>query len=78
MAFIDSIVLNVIVYLLVYGAGIFYMARLARAGPPANVEMREPNLAERPARRPQQLSGAACSQLRFFFMNDVWREQCIA
>ena len=50
-----SIVLYVIVYLIVFGAGIFYMARLARAGPPEHVEMREPSLDERPAR---PLSGA--------------------
>ena len=50
-----SIALYVIVYLIVFGAGIFYMARLARAGPPAHVEMREPTLRERPAR---PLSGA--------------------
>jgi cytochrome d ubiquinol oxidase subunit I len=50
-----SIALYVVVYLIVFGAGIFYMARLARAGPPAHVEMREPSLAERPAR---PLSGA--------------------
>jgi hypothetical protein len=31
------------------------MARLARSGPPAHVEMREPHLTERPAR---PLSGA--------------------
>ena len=50
-----SIALYVVVYLIVFGAGIFYMARLARAGPPEQVEMREPSLDERPAR---PLSGA--------------------
>ena len=50
-----SIVLYVLVYLIVFGAGIFYMAKLARAGPPDHVEMREPRLGERPAR---PLSGA--------------------
>ena len=50
-----SIALYVLVYLIVFGAGIFYMARLARAGPPEHVEMREPTLGERPAR---PLSGA--------------------
>jgi hypothetical protein len=39
----------------VFGAGIFYMVRLARAGPPEHVDLREPNLDERPAR---PLSGA--------------------
>ncbi|HLX30290.1 MAG TPA: cytochrome ubiquinol oxidase subunit I [Casimicrobiaceae bacterium] len=50
-----SIALYVVVYLVVFGAGIFYMARLARAGPPEHVELREPKLGERPAR---PLSGA--------------------
>jgi len=50
-----SFALYVVVYLIIFGAGIFYMARLVRAGPPAHVDMREPNLEERPAR---QLSGA--------------------
>ena len=44
-----------IVYLIVFGAGIFYMVRLARAGPPEHVDLREPKLGERPAR---PLSGA--------------------
>jgi cytochrome d ubiquinol oxidase subunit I len=50
-----SIALYVVVYLIIFGAGIFYMARLARAGPPEQVELREPSLDERPAR---PLSGA--------------------
>jgi len=50
-----SIALYVIVYLIVFGAGIFYMTRLARAGPPQHVDVREPTLEERPAR---PLSGA--------------------
>jgi cytochrome d ubiquinol oxidase subunit I len=50
-----SIILYIVVYLIVFGAGIFYMATLARAGPPDHVEMREPRLRERPAR---PLSGA--------------------
>jgi cytochrome d ubiquinol oxidase subunit I len=52
---VASIALYVAVYLIVFGSGIFYMARLARAGPPEHVEMREPTLGERPAR---PLSGA--------------------
>jgi cytochrome bd ubiquinol oxidase subunit I len=52
---LTSIALYFIVYLIVFGSGIFYMARLARAGPPEHVEMREPTLGERPAR---PLSGA--------------------
>ncbi|HEX6137749.1 MAG TPA: cytochrome ubiquinol oxidase subunit I [Casimicrobiaceae bacterium] len=50
-----SIALYVVVYVVVFGAGIFYMVRLARAGPPAHVDLREPKLGERPAR---PLSGA--------------------
>ena len=50
-----ELALYAIVYLIVFGAGIFYMVRLARAGPPANVDLREPKLSERPAR---PLSGA--------------------
>jgi cytochrome d ubiquinol oxidase subunit I len=50
-----SIALYVVVYLIVFGAGIFYMVRLARAGPPEHVDLREPRLEERPAR---PLSGA--------------------
>ena len=50
-----SIALYIVVYLIVFGAGIFYMARLARAGPPAHVDFREPAHDERPAR---PLSGA--------------------
>jgi cytochrome d ubiquinol oxidase subunit I len=50
-----SIALYIVVYLIVFGAGIFYMVRLARAGPPDHVETREPKLDERPAR---PLSGA--------------------
>jgi cytochrome d ubiquinol oxidase subunit I len=50
-----SLALYVVVYLVVFGAGIFYMVRLAQAGPPEHVELREPKLRERPAR---PLSGA--------------------
>jgi cytochrome d ubiquinol oxidase subunit I len=50
-----SVLLYVIVYIVVFGAGIYYMARLARAGPPEQVELREPTFQERPAR---PLSGA--------------------
>jgi cytochrome bd ubiquinol oxidase subunit I len=50
-----SIALYILVYLVVFGAGIFYMVRLARAGPPERVDLREPNFDERPAR---PLSGA--------------------
>ena len=50
-----SLALYMIVYIIVFGAGIFYMVRLARAGPPEHAEAREPKLGERPAR---PLSGA--------------------
>jgi cytochrome bd ubiquinol oxidase subunit I len=52
---LTSIALYILVYLVVFGAGIFYMVRLARAGPPEHVDVREPTLDERPAR---PLSGA--------------------
>jgi cytochrome bd ubiquinol oxidase subunit I len=45
-----SLALYVLVYLIVFGAGIFYMARLARAGPPDEVEIRDARPGERPAR----------------------------
>lgn len=53
---LTSIALYILVYLIVFGAGIFYMVRLARAGPPEHVDVREPTLGERPAR---PLSGAS-------------------
>jgi cytochrome d ubiquinol oxidase subunit I len=45
-----SLLLYAIVYLIVFGAGIYYMARVARAGPPDHVELRDARLGERPAR----------------------------
>jgi cytochrome bd ubiquinol oxidase subunit I len=50
-----SLALYVVVYLIVFGAGIYYMARMARAGPPVMVEIRDARMTERPAR---PLSGA--------------------
>jgi cytochrome d ubiquinol oxidase subunit I len=47
---LTSIALYIVVYLIVFGAGLFYMTRLARAGPPEHVDAREPDLDERPAR----------------------------
>ena len=52
---IVSLALYILVYVVVFGAGIFYMVRLARAGPPERVDAREPTLAERPSR---PMSGA--------------------
>jgi cytochrome d ubiquinol oxidase subunit I len=45
-----SLALYAIVYLIVFGAGIFYMARLARHGPSEHVEIRDARMTERPAR----------------------------
>lgn len=50
-----SLLLYIVVYIVVFGYGLFYMLRLARAGPPERVEIRDARLAERPAR---PLSGA--------------------
>ena len=50
-----SLVLYAIVYAIVFGSGIYYMAKVARAGPPTEVELHDAKLAERPAR---PLSGA--------------------
>jgi cytochrome d ubiquinol oxidase subunit I len=45
-----SLAMYVIVYLVIFGAGLFYMARLARRGPSEHVEIRDARLDERPAR----------------------------
>ncbi len=45
-----SLSLYILVYLAVYGAGLFYMARLAVKGPSANTNARDAKLDERPAR----------------------------
>jgi cytochrome d ubiquinol oxidase subunit I len=45
-----SLAFYVVVYLVVFGAGLYYMARLARRGPPSDVEIRDALLNERPAR----------------------------
>ena len=45
-----SLALYAIVYLVVFGAGIFYMARVARKGPPDQIEIRDALMSERPAR----------------------------
>jgi cytochrome d ubiquinol oxidase subunit I len=50
-----SLALYMIVYAVVFGAGLFYMVQVARAGPPESVELRDAKLGERPAR---PLSGA--------------------
>jgi len=50
-----SLALYAIVYAVVFGAGLFYMLQVARAGPPDHVDLRDAKLGERPAR---PLSGA--------------------
>jgi cytochrome bd ubiquinol oxidase subunit I len=50
-----SLALYAIVYAVVFGAGLYYMFQLARAGPPDHVDLRDAKLTERPAR---PLSGA--------------------
>jgi cytochrome d ubiquinol oxidase subunit I len=45
-----SLALYFAVYLVVFGAGLFYMVRVARKGPPSELEARDAKLSERPAR----------------------------
>ena len=45
-----SLGLYVVVYCVVFGAGLFYLIRLVRTGPPETVEPQEPELRQRPAR----------------------------
>jgi len=45
-----SLLLYVAVYVPVFGAGLFYLVRLAKAGPPHDVELRDAKMSERPAR----------------------------
>jgi cytochrome bd ubiquinol oxidase subunit I len=45
-----SLLLYMAVYGVVFGAGLFYLVRLVRAGPPAELEAHEPALKHRPAR----------------------------
>ena len=45
-----SLVLYMAVYAVVFGAGLFYLVRLVRAGPPEALEAHEPELGQRPAR----------------------------
>jgi len=45
-----SIVFYMLVYAVVFGAGLYYLVRLVRAGPPEVLEAREPELGHRPAR----------------------------
>jgi cytochrome d ubiquinol oxidase subunit I len=45
-----SLLAYVVVYAIVFGAGLYYLVRLVRKGLPEDVPAREPRLAERPAR----------------------------
>jgi cytochrome d ubiquinol oxidase subunit I len=45
-----SLVLYAAVYLVVFSAGLYYMVRIARNGPPSETEARDAKLHERPAR----------------------------
>ena len=45
-----SLVLYIAVYAVVFGAGLFYLVRLVRTGPPTEIEPHEPELRHRPAR----------------------------
>jgi cytochrome bd ubiquinol oxidase subunit I len=45
-----SLICYIAVYLVIFGAGTYYMVRLVRKGPPADAEARDATLAERPAR----------------------------
>jgi cytochrome bd ubiquinol oxidase subunit I len=45
-----SLSLYILVYLVIYGAGLFYMARLAVKGPSADTQAHDATLTERPAR----------------------------
>jgi len=45
-----SLVLYMAVYAVVFGAGLFYLVRLVRAGPPEALEAHDPALGQRPAR----------------------------
>ncbi|MGH8800806.1 MAG: cytochrome ubiquinol oxidase subunit I [Casimicrobiaceae bacterium] len=50
-----SLLLYITVYAVVFGAGLFYMVRVVKSGPPETVDIHDARLAERPAR---PLSGA--------------------
>ncbi len=45
-----SLALYIAVYAVVFGAGLFYLVRLVRTGPPTEIEPHEPELRHRPAR----------------------------
>jgi cytochrome d ubiquinol oxidase subunit I len=45
-----SLLLYIAVYAVIFSAGLYYLFRIARAGPPAEAESRDARLTERPAR----------------------------
>jgi len=45
-----SLALYVLVYAVIFSAGLYYLVRVARAGPPSEVEAHDAKLSERPAR----------------------------
>jgi cytochrome bd ubiquinol oxidase subunit I len=45
-----SLLLYMAVYAVIFSAGLFYLFRIARAGPPTEIEARDAKLSERPAR----------------------------
>ncbi|MEP7063935.1 MAG: cytochrome ubiquinol oxidase subunit I [Betaproteobacteria bacterium] len=45
-----SLICYIVVYLVIFGAGTYYMLRLVRKGPPAEADARDATLNERPAR----------------------------
>jgi cytochrome d ubiquinol oxidase subunit I len=45
-----SLLLYIAVYFIIFGAGVYYLARVVKRGPPLTLEAHVPRLAERPAR----------------------------
>jgi cytochrome d ubiquinol oxidase subunit I len=45
-----SLLLYIAVYLVIFGAGVYYLVRVVKRGPPVTLEARAPRLDERPAR----------------------------
>jgi cytochrome d ubiquinol oxidase subunit I len=47
---VASLLLYIAVYLVIFGAGVYYLVRVVKRGLPATLETHEPRLGERPAR----------------------------
>ena len=45
-----SLLMYIAVYAVIFSAGLYYLFRIARAGPPTELEARDAKLSERPAR----------------------------